>query len=190
MTLTKREKIIQDTADIWVVLRTAETPNAGVLYTPKVAVLETPKTGVLDQKGELETPNAYPVLPYGLAIWCSHIVLVFDTPKAGFCPNTDDQPKEMMRQHQMMYLKLLQFYVLAAFVIGVFGPVQHLEYLLAWDMAKSVCFLASDAWFLCPLGLSGEEVAALGVLRDECPGNVASFRKSPLAMCEWGLYIT
>ncbi|GJX33617.1 hypothetical protein Tco_0243472 [Tanacetum coccineum] len=34
-------------------------------------------------------------------------------------------------------------------------------------MAKSVCFLASDAWFLCPLGLSGEEVAALGVLRDE-----------------------
>ncbi|GKD72428.1 hypothetical protein Tco_1330710, partial [Tanacetum coccineum] len=29
-----------------------------------------------------------------------------------------------------------------------------------------------------------EEVAALGVLGDECPGNVASFRKSPLAMCE------
>ncbi|GJY79981.1 hypothetical protein Tco_0492732 [Tanacetum coccineum] len=28
-----------------------------------------------------------------LTIWCSHNILVFDTPKAGFCLNTDDLPK-------------------------------------------------------------------------------------------------
>nr|GFB11471.1 hypothetical protein [Tanacetum cinerariifolium] len=69
-------------------LGVAETPNGGVLGTPKAGVFVLPKAGVLDPKGELETPNADPVV---LVVPNAEVLAVpnagvLDTPKAGWLP--------------------------------------------------------------------------------------------------------
>ncbi|GJY00711.1 hypothetical protein Tco_0358863 [Tanacetum coccineum] len=52
------------------------------LPLPKAVVLETPKPGVIDQKGVLETPNAYPVLAE--------------------CKASEDSEDQMYAKHQLM----------------------------------------------------------------------------------------